>query len=86
MVVYGYAAPLGLWLLKALGHERVRMLMGSRDQWAQAWRQWSTAVPDPAAAVYPPLAEDTDLLAPRQAVEAAIDDPSTILLDVRAES
>jgi thiosulfate/3-mercaptopyruvate sulfurtransferase len=43
-------------------------------------------VPDPAVAAHPPLVEDTDLLAPRQAVEAAIDDPSVILLDVRATS
>jgi thiosulfate/3-mercaptopyruvate sulfurtransferase len=60
--------------------------MGSRDQWVRAGRQWSTAVPEPAVAVHPPLAEDTKLLATRQAVEAAIDDPAAILLDVRAES
>jgi thiosulfate/3-mercaptopyruvate sulfurtransferase len=86
VVVYGYAAPLGFWLLKAHGHEKVRILMGSRDRWAQAGREWSTAVPDPAVATHPPLVEDTALLAPRQALEAAIDDPSVILLDVRATS
>jgi thiosulfate/3-mercaptopyruvate sulfurtransferase len=86
VIVYGYAAPLGFWLLKAYGHENVRILMGSRDQWARTGREWSTAVPDPPGAAHPPLAEDSDLIASRDAVEAAIDDPAAILLDVRAES
>jgi 3-mercaptopyruvate sulfurtransferase SseA len=33
VVVYGYGAALGFWLLRAHGHEDVRMLMGPRDQW-----------------------------------------------------
>ena len=86
VVLYGYAAPLGFWLLKAHGHENVRILMGSRDQWGRAGREWSTEVSDPAVAAHPPLVVDTHLLASRQAVEAAIDDPSAVLLDVRAPS
>jgi thiosulfate/3-mercaptopyruvate sulfurtransferase len=86
VVVYGYAAPLGFWLLRAYGHEKVRILIGNRDQWPQARYEWSTDIPDPAEGTHPPLAEDTNVLAPRQAVEEAIDDPSAILLDVRAES
>jgi thiosulfate/3-mercaptopyruvate sulfurtransferase len=31
VVTYGYSAPLGFWLLRAHGHEDVRMLMGPRD-------------------------------------------------------
>jgi thiosulfate/3-mercaptopyruvate sulfurtransferase len=86
VVVYGYAAPLGFWLLKAHGHKEVRILMGNRDQWLQARYEWSTDMHDPVEGAHPPLAEDTDVLASRQAVEEAIDDPSAILLDVRAES
>jgi thiosulfate/3-mercaptopyruvate sulfurtransferase len=86
VVTYGYAAPLGFWLLKAHGHGDVRMLMGSRDQWPQAGHQWSTDVPEPLDGAYPPVGEELHLLASRDAVEAAIDDPSAILLDVRAES
>jgi thiosulfate/3-mercaptopyruvate sulfurtransferase len=86
VVTYGYAAPLGFWLLKAHGHDDVRMLMGSRDQWPQTGHEWSTDVPEPPDADHWPLTEQPHLLAPREAVEAAIDDPSAILLDVRAES
>jgi thiosulfate/3-mercaptopyruvate sulfurtransferase len=86
VVTYGYAAPLGFWLLKAHGHDAVRTLMGSREQWSQAGHEWSTDVPELPDGAHPPLTEDPRLVAPRQAVEAAIGDPSTILLDVRAES
>ena len=85
VVVYGYSAPLGFWLLKAHGHEDVRMLMGARDQWAQAGHQWSTDVPEPAERTHPPLGANAALLASREAVQAAIDDPAQIVLDVRAE-
>lgn len=84
VVVYGYGAPLGFWLLKAYGHADVRMLMGLREQWAESGHQWSTAAPEPAAGVHP-LIEDAKLLASRQAVEAAIRNPADVLLDVRSE-
>jgi thiosulfate/3-mercaptopyruvate sulfurtransferase len=86
VVTYGYAAPLGFWLLKAHGHDNARMLMASRDRWPQTGHEWSTDVPEPPDGEHPPLTEQPHLLAPREAVEAAIDDPSAILLDVRAES
>jgi thiosulfate/3-mercaptopyruvate sulfurtransferase len=84
VVVYGYSAPLGFWLLKAHGHEDVRMLMGSRDQWAQAGQEWSVDVPALTEASTPPLVADPDLLASREEVRDAIGDPEQILLDVRA--
>ena len=46
LVFYGYGAALGLWLMNAYGHNDVRMLVGSREQWAQADGQWSTDVPE----------------------------------------
>ena len=85
VVVYGYSAPLGFWLLKAYGHEDVRMLLGARDQWAQARHERSTDVPEPAEGAHPPLVANPALLASREAVQAAIDDPAQIVLDVRAE-
>lgn len=84
VVVYGYSAPLGFWLLKAHGHEDVRMLMGARDQWAEAGHEWSTEVPDHGEGAYGPLAANPDLLASRDAVQDAVDDPAQIVLDVRA--
>jgi thiosulfate/3-mercaptopyruvate sulfurtransferase len=86
VVVYGYGAPLGFWLLRAHGHEDVRMLMGPRDQWADAGHEWTTDEPAVAEADHPPLVTRTDLLASREAVQDAIDDPAQVLLDVRAEA
>jgi thiosulfate/3-mercaptopyruvate sulfurtransferase len=86
VVVYGYSAPLGFWLLKAHGHENVRILMGARDQWTQAGNEWSTAAPIPPTSAHPAVEENAGLLADRAAVEDAINDPSTIVLDVRARS
>jgi thiosulfate/3-mercaptopyruvate sulfurtransferase len=85
VVVYGYGAPLGFWLLKAYSHANVRMLMGSREQWADSGRQWSTAAPRPASTVHP-LTENAKVLASREAVEAAIGNPAEVLLDVRSEA
>jgi thiosulfate/3-mercaptopyruvate sulfurtransferase len=86
VVVYGYGAPLGFWLLKASGHQDVRMLTGSRDQWTAAGHQWTVAVPEPVESVEMPFDENAAVIASRRLVEAAIDDPRQVLLDVRAES
>jgi thiosulfate/3-mercaptopyruvate sulfurtransferase len=86
VVVYGYSAPLGYWLLKAHGHENTRILMGRRDQWTQAGNEWSMDATEPATSTHPALAQKAELLADRAAVEAAINDPTTIVLDVRAMS
>jgi thiosulfate/3-mercaptopyruvate sulfurtransferase len=60
------------------------MLMGPRDQWAQAGHEWSTEVPKPAASAHPPVVANAELLASREAVQDATGDPAQILLDVRA--
>jgi thiosulfate/3-mercaptopyruvate sulfurtransferase len=86
VVFYGYGAPLGFWLLSAHGHEDVRILMGPRDQWARAGHEWSTDAPEPAQSAYPAVVVNADLLASREAVQDAIDDPAQIILDVRAEA
>jgi thiosulfate/3-mercaptopyruvate sulfurtransferase len=86
VVFYGYGAPLGFWLLSAHGHEDVRMLMGPRDQWAEAGHEWSADAPEPAQTAYPAVVVNADVLASREAVQDAIDDPAQIILDVRAEA
>ncbi|HEY7257387.1 MAG TPA: rhodanese-like domain-containing protein [Solirubrobacterales bacterium] len=86
LVFYGYGAALGLWLMRAYGHEDVQMLDGSREQWAEAGYEWSTEAPGEAAG--PPVdlpTEDAAILASRGAVEAAIDDPEQLLVDVRSD-
>jgi thiosulfate/3-mercaptopyruvate sulfurtransferase len=84
LVFYGYGAALGFWLMKAHGHRDVRMLVGLREQWAQAGA-WSARVPEPRETSYPLAGADAGMLCTRVAVEAAIDDPRHVLLDVRSE-
>jgi thiosulfate/3-mercaptopyruvate sulfurtransferase len=86
LVFYGYGAALGLWLMKAHGHRDVRMLAGSRDQWAQAGGQWSAHVPEPTENPYALAAAKADALASRADVEAAIGASGHALLDVRSEA
>jgi thiosulfate/3-mercaptopyruvate sulfurtransferase len=86
VVVYGYSAPLGFWLLKANSHRGVRMLAGRRERWAQAGYAWSTELPRAAASNYRGLVESPDLVANQEQVQAAITDPAQLLLDVRAEA
>jgi thiosulfate/3-mercaptopyruvate sulfurtransferase len=79
---YGYGAHLGYWLLRSHGHDDVRVLDGRRDQ----WREWSPDVPSPAPARYLLRPPDGRLLADRGDVRAAIEDPGTVLLDVRSQA
>lgn len=85
LVFYGYGAALGLWLMKAHGHADVRMLAGSREQWSQAGGAWSAEIPVREPASYGLPAPDPELLATGRDVEAAIDEPATVLLDTRSE-
>ena len=52
VVFYGYGAHLGFWLLHAHGHDRVRLLDGSREQWPAAGHAWSVEPAEPAPASY----------------------------------
>jgi len=85
VVLYGYAAALGFWLMKAHSHTDVRVLRGSRDQWIDAGERWRTDVPEPAESAYPLPKPDDEVLASRQVLEAAIGQPDEVILDVRSE-
>ena len=89
LILYGdmrnWFAAFAFWTFKIYGHEDVRMLMGPRDQWAQMGHEWSTDTPAVADSGYPPVVANDDLLATREAVQRAIDDPAQLVLDVRAE-
>jgi thiosulfate/3-mercaptopyruvate sulfurtransferase len=86
VVVYGYSAPLGFWLLRANGHQDVRLLAGSRDQWSKSGNEWSVDTPEVQQTSYPLGPLDTDVIASRQDVTSAIGDSRQMVLDVRAES
>jgi thiosulfate/3-mercaptopyruvate sulfurtransferase len=86
VVVYGYGAALGFWLLTANGFPDVRILDGPRDAWVEAGYRWSTEVPRPSGVTPQELPDELgSVIATREAVSAAIADPSTILLDVRSD-
>ncbi|MFI5010425.1 MAG: sulfurtransferase [Solirubrobacterales bacterium] len=86
LVFYGYGAALGFWLMTAHGHRDVRILVGSREQWAQAGGHWSTTVPEQAETSYPLPPPNAEVFASRATIEAAIGgDTESLLLDVRAD-
>jgi thiosulfate/3-mercaptopyruvate sulfurtransferase len=86
VVFYGYAAALGLWLMKLYGHPDVRILDCSRDTWRAGGHSWSTAASEPAADRAHLGGEDPRIRADRVAVHDAIGQPDTILVDVRSEA
>jgi thiosulfate/3-mercaptopyruvate sulfurtransferase len=86
VVFYGYAAYLGFWLMKRLGHERVRLMDGARDRWVGDGHAWSIEVPTPEPSSYTPVREDGDIAVSREALEASIGDPDTVILDVRSKA
>src|ERR1700761_5438939 len=84
VVFYGYAPALGTWLMKLYGHPDVRILDCSRETWRAGGYPWSTAASEPPAGGFVPDAEDSRIRAGRAAVEEAIRQPATTLIDVRS--
>jgi thiosulfate/3-mercaptopyruvate sulfurtransferase len=87
IVVYGYAAAMGFWMLSHYGHPSVSLLNGSRAKWIADGRPLSATVP----AISPTVYRVTDLEATRDdirasasRVEQAIGDPRRLLMDVRS--
>jgi len=85
VVFYGYGAHLGYWLLKSHGHERVRLMDGSREQWTAAGQHWSTESPAPARSQYK-LAPQDEFFASQQRVQEMIGRPNQVILDTRSRA
>jgi len=86
IVFYGYGAHLGFWLMKAHGHNRVRLMDGPRDRWLLTKRPWSLETPTPVPSRYTIGNADPQLDLSREAVQAMIGKPETVLLDVRTRA
>jgi thiosulfate/3-mercaptopyruvate sulfurtransferase len=86
VVFYGYAPALGFWLMKLHGHADVRILDCSRDTWKAEGHPWSTAEGRVTAADYHLGDEDPGIRADRAAVQGAIGQPGTTLVDVRSRA
>lgn len=84
VVFYGYASLLAYWLMDRHGHDRLRVMAGSREGWTRGGREWSTAVPQPCSGAYEHQAERPELVASRDQVQALIDAPDAVILDVRS--
>jgi thiosulfate/3-mercaptopyruvate sulfurtransferase len=84
VVVYGYAAYLGYWLLRAYGHRSVCLMDGPRERWAEAGHAFTTDSHGPAPTAPGALAPASDDLVTRETVQALIGDPDTVLVDVRS--
>lgn len=86
VVVYGYAASLGFWLLRYYGHRRVSFLNGSRRKWLAEHLPLSSETPSVASLGYTvgdfePVEED--IRASHREVYEAIGNPKVRLMDVR---
>ena len=84
VVLYGYGAYLGFWLMKSLGHERVVLMDGPRDRWEQAGYAWTRQGRQPATVSYPDLGGAGTIVASRDEVTRLIGRPAGLILDVRS--
>ena len=85
VVFHGYAGAMGFWLLSLYRHGDVRLLDGSRRRWEAGGLVMTTIVPALAPSTYRLPAPNPAIRAVRESVEAAIDGPDSLLLDVRSE-
>jgi thiosulfate/3-mercaptopyruvate sulfurtransferase len=84
-VFYGYGAHLGLWLLRSHGHDRVRLMDGSRDQWKTTGHNWSTEVPVPTRSQYALSAQDA-FFSSDKAVREMIGRRDRLIVDTRTKA
>jgi thiosulfate/3-mercaptopyruvate sulfurtransferase len=84
IVVYGYAAHLGYWLMKRHGHEQVRLMDGLRERWTEAGFEWSSHLPPACGSEYGLPPENADLVVSRGSLADAIADPDSVIVDVRS--
>jgi thiosulfate/3-mercaptopyruvate sulfurtransferase len=87
VVVYGYAASLGFWMLQHYGFTRMAFLNGSRRKWLDAQLPTSTSAPEVpettfTEADFGPVQDD--IRATHVDVGQAIGKPDVRLMDVRS--
>jgi thiosulfate/3-mercaptopyruvate sulfurtransferase len=84
VVLYGYAPLLGCWLLDWHGHERVRVLGGTRERWESAGHAWSIEVPEPRPRAYERRGAKPELVVSHEELLKATNAPDAVILDVRS--
>jgi thiosulfate/3-mercaptopyruvate sulfurtransferase len=86
IVLYGYGAYLGFWLMKSIGHERVLLMDGPRERWKRAGYSWTRQGPRPVDAAYPVAGDDRTVVASRAHVAEQIGRTDGLILDVRSQA
>jgi thiosulfate/3-mercaptopyruvate sulfurtransferase len=86
IVLYGYGAYLGFWLMKSIGHERVLLMDGPRERWERAGYRWIRPLPPPVDGAYTFASEDHTVVASRAHVAELIGRPDGLILDVRSQA
>ena len=86
IILYGRDACFGYWLLELAGHKNVKLLVGPREQWAEAGYEWSTELPALVDSNYAPRIVNEVIICNREEAADAIYDPWQIVLDVRSFS
>ena len=84
VVCYGYAPALALWLMELYQHPDMRILDCSRDSWRAAGHPCSSIASEPQPGSFRPGSQDPGIRADWTAVQEAIGQPGTTLLDVRS--
>jgi len=86
VVFYGYAPYLGFWVMKSVGHSRVRILDATRDSWVEAHGPWTAETSQVTAAAYSLPPEPPTSVASLESTRAAVGDPDQLILDVRTKA
>ena len=88
VVFYGEGVQFGIyawWTFKYCGHDKVCVLDGARDRWANEGRRLATEVPAPAVpAAYRPVARNEKMRIRRDEVLAALGQQGKVILDGRS--
>ena len=88
VVFYGEGMQFGIyawWTFKYCGHDKVYMLDGARDRWANEGRPLTTDVPPSVPPVqYRPVARNEGMRTSYREVLAGLGKPEPVLLDARS--
>jgi thiosulfate/3-mercaptopyruvate sulfurtransferase len=85
VVFYGYGAHRGFWLLSSHGHDKTRLMDGSREQWSAAGGRWSADAPTPAQSHYA-LAPQIAYFSSKEDIGRAIGRPGSAITDTRSKA
>lgn len=86
VVFYGYAPYLGFWLMKSVGHSRVRILGVSRDAWIHEGNPWTTDVTPILSSKYTLRAGAAKSFASLESTRSAVGNPDQLIIDVRTRA